>query len=243
MQTEAELEHAFSSALNCRIALCICGKEIEESALTDEEKNSFTAMKHERRRSSWLKGRAALKSISLRTGWQKMISGNPAPKPVLDHQVFSKEQLQSVDTAQIKMPHARVSLTHSDRIAIAALTLDSSRGIGVDLEGGRPVQLASARFFLSEDEQCWLNDLMVIHQPEALLRLWTVKEALFKADLNNEGKTLSQYVLVNPESENGMAMTAEWPEPRYFKYCSIKVDEYWLTVALPAEGASNVQQT
>jgi hypothetical protein len=199
-------------------------------------------LKHEHRRSSWLKGRAALKALSLRTARQKLARGAVAAKANPDSQndlQYSKEQLQSVDTAAIRMPNEKLSLTHSDRMAVAAQTLDSSLGIGVDLEGGRAMQLGSSKFFLSEDEQAWINDLMCIHQPDALLRLWTVKEALFKADLRNEGKTLSQYHLVDPEKEIGLAITSEWMEPLYFKYCSIKVDDCWLTIALPLEQAKN----
>ena len=38
-----------------------------------------------------------------------------------------------------------------------------------------------------------------------MLRLWTVKEALFKSDPNNDGNVLKNYIVENPKNLSGKA--------------------------------------
>jgi hypothetical protein len=48
-------------------------------------------------------------------------------------------------------------------------------------------------------------DLPASEQANALRRLWTVKEALFKADLGNAGRILADYALADPSAPSGVA--------------------------------------
>jgi hypothetical protein len=105
-------------------------------------------------------------------------------------------------------------------------------GIGLDIETIRPVSLETARFFLSEQEQAGLED------PKTLLRLWTVKEAIFKADPENDEKILGDYVLENPSEWSGTAYMRGRKGLR-FHYSSIEVRGGFLSIAVSAKGDGN----
>jgi acyl carrier protein len=98
------------------------------------------------------------------------------------------------DTAAYRFPHTRLSLTHAGRGAIAAGSVGArSAGLGVDLETDRPVDPRTTRFFLDDAEQTWLARIPRADRAAEQLRLWTVKEAVFKADLTNQDATLRDY--------------------------------------------------
>ena len=111
-------------------------------------------------------------------------------------------------------------------------------GVGLDIETNRVVQPAAARFFLTDGEQEWLKELGGHGSSQHLLRLWTVKEAIFKADPENGQKILGDYVLENPSQWDGNA----YPKDRMFlrfHYSSIQLDEGFLSIALLAKGERN----
>jgi phosphopantetheinyl transferase len=88
------------------------------------------------------------------------------------------------------MPHPRLSLSHSGDLAVAVGLREAyAAGVGVDLERDRDVPPRAARFFLSESEDRPADQRL-------LLELWTVKEAVFKADLDNAGRLLRDYRVV-----------------------------------------------
>jgi acyl carrier protein len=92
------------------------------------------------------------------------------------------------DPAGYRFPHPRASVTHTDRAGAAAVLLGGpAAGVGVDLEHDQPVSLAAARFYLRDDEP-----------HDDLLRLWTVKEAMFKADPANATRLLRDYRADDP---------------------------------------------
>ncbi|MEW1862311.1 phosphopantetheine-binding protein [Streptomyces sp. NBC_00669] len=92
------------------------------------------------------------------------------------------------DPAGYRFPHPRASVTHTDRAGVAAVLVGgSAAGVGVDLEHDQPVRPATARFYLRDDEP-----------HDDLLRLWTVKEAMFKADPANATRMLRDYRADDP---------------------------------------------
>ncbi|MFJ9632495.1 phosphopantetheine-binding protein [Streptomyces sp. NPDC101175] len=92
------------------------------------------------------------------------------------------------DPADYRFPHPRASLTHTEHAGVAAVLVGGAAdGLGVDLEHDRPVRPATARFYLRDDEP-----------RDELLRLWTVKEAMFKADLANATRVLRDYRANDP---------------------------------------------
>jgi len=89
-------------------------------------------------------------------------------------------------------------------------------GIGIDLEGRRQIRKEAARFFLSEKELEWLRRQ---NEPSHLLRLWTVKEALYKANPKNEDTGLADYVLEHPGWSSGKAYLLRMPALEFHYNC------------------------
>jgi acyl carrier protein len=109
------------------------------------------------------------------------------------------------DPARFLFPHPRASVTHTERAGAAAVLLAGpGAGVGVDLEHDRTVQPRMARFYLRDAEV-----------GADLLRLWTVKEAMFKADPDNATRLLRDYRTTDPA----------------YPYMSVRHLGGWLTVA------------
>ncbi len=105
------------------------------------------------------------------------------------------------DTGALAFPHPRCSVAHSGGMAVAAGTVAADAlGLGIDLELRRILPAAAARLFLSPGESRGADE-------PALLRLWTVKEACFKADPGNASARFADYVLDDPRAPGGRART------------------------------------
>lgn len=98
-------------------------------------------------------------------------------------------------------PCSFASLTHSGDIAIAVALPPHvhAAGIGVDVELDRPVKSGMARLICAAGERAWLESLPAERQPAELLRLWTAKEALYKADPAQGDAIVAEYTLAHPE--------------------------------------------
>ena len=146
----------------------------------------------------------------------------------------------------VSMPHPRLSLTHTGDLAIAVGACCAQQaGIGVDIEYLRPIDIRSARFFLDDDELARWPGWAVQQgagpavQQVTLQRLWTVKEAVFKAHLANAGRQLRDYRIssLHPEARAGVLPGDPWIGrarcgPDTFGVRSLVVDDLILTVAL-----------
>jgi 4'-phosphopantetheinyl transferase EntD len=174
---ETRIEDALASALGVPISAAVAAAPIEEDLLTEDERRRYAEVGDTSRCDSWLRGRAALKHLLARIG-------------------------ESPDTARLEFPHPRLSLSHCGRYAVAiASPAAATSGMGVDLELRREVPADAARFFLSVDERRQLP----LAPGRELLRLWTVKEAVFKADLGNAGRGLLDYHLADTAARQGLA--------------------------------------
>ena len=78
--------------------------------------------------------------------------------------------------------------THGERISIAA-GISPAQGIGIDFESWRQIEAGLLRCFLTEAEQKQLT----VQSNFTRLRLWTVKQALFKASAVNRGLRLTDF--------------------------------------------------
>lgn len=124
---------------------------------------------------------------------------------------------------RIVFPQQDLSLTHSGEVAIAAAArLHATTGLelvgtGIDFEQPRAVNPRTARFFLQPSEIAWLSQLRKQDRNHHLLRLWTVKEALFKSDITNrtESRFPGQYLLHNPSEFAGFAQHPSQPDVIY----------------------------
>src|SRR5262249_50647506 len=156
------------------IVACFETQPLAEERLTPGEREQLARLTAPSRRDSWLRGRAALKRLQASLG-------------------------AADDTSALAFPHPRLSLSHSESWAVAVgSTSPKLLGLGVDLEvkaGPRP---ETATRFLNPAEAVWLRRMDEGERPKMLHRLWTAKEAIFKADPENKGKTLKHYGLADP---------------------------------------------
>lgn len=162
---------------------------------------------HPERVASWRNGRALLQRLLLRLG-------------------------RSQDTTRLCFPHPMLSLSHSGDWTVA-VGADALTGLGVDLEIHRQGNPAVARLFLTEREQGWWADLADAdaNANTELLRLWTVKEAVFKACVPNARVVLADIALAEPAARTGQASLIG-AVTRHFHYCSLQVAEGWISVAV-----------
>ena len=130
-----------------------------------------------------------------------------------------KHLLDGGDTSGVRFPDRCLSLTHAAGRAVATSCRGDQVGLGVDYEGPRPVDHRVARFFLQDHERDGAD----------LLRLWTVKEALYKATPDNDQVAFVDYAVVDPEA---LAGAAHDRSGRAFRYASAHVGSGWVTVAV-----------
>jgi phosphopantetheinyl transferase len=135
------------------------------------------------------------------------------------------------ETSGIRMPNARISLSHAGDTAVAVATRrPRSGGVGVDIEALRPIPPDAARFFLRSTEHALLDKMDARTRAVDTLRLWTVKEAVFKADLGNAGAQLADYALDHTDKWAGSARRADRPGVE-IDYCSVRIPAHIVTVA------------
>jgi len=201
---EASFASALLETFSLPIQACFERDPVAEDRLTAGERTVYETLAAPGRRASWLRGRAALKRL------QSALGG-------------------SEDTSTLKFPHPKLSLTHSESWAIAVGSSSPKLlGIGVDLEVKGVPRPETARRFLNPAELVWLRRMDEGDRPKMLHRLWTVKEATFKADPENPGKTLRDYGLADPGFIAGKARRGE----RVFYYASFEVPDGFLSVAV-----------
>lgn len=204
---EASFINALLETFSLPILACIEGTPLAEDRLSAGEREELSRLTAPVRRESWLRGRAALKRL--------------APSLGVDP-----------DTSSLRFPHRRISLTHSEGWAVAiGLASDRTDGLGVDLELKSEPKPETARRFLNPSELVWLRRMDERDHTRLLHRLWTVKEALFKADPENAKNTLRDYALADPGFVAGRARRGA----RFFNYASFEVPDGFLSVAVLPE--------
>jgi 4'-phosphopantetheinyl transferase EntD len=204
LSPEDLLENELGNALAVAMKVSIAYAPVDPSSLSAGEQARRKALEGSPKLGAWMRGRRALKRLLGRLG-------------------------EPDDTASIAFPNRRFSLTHSGDAAVAVgAALPSLRGIGVDLELGRGPGEASERLFLSESERRAVADL----GPKARLRLWTVKEALYKANLGNSETWFTHYVVDDPRGDRGAAFVGREGGRLEMRYASFELAGGYLTVAI-----------
>jgi hypothetical protein len=137
----------------------------------------------------------------------------------------------------LRFPHPELSLSHSGDWAIAAGCEAGGAGIGIDLEFSRPMDVRAARFYLLPHEIAHVQALPSRRRNDERLRLWTIKEAVFKACAGNAGRLLLDFGLDVPAA---LAGTARRVDGVAFsaRYGSIDIGDGWLAIALATTGAT-----
>lgn len=204
MMTTAE---SLQTEINTNLASTFCieiNKEpMQTETLTEGELANFTKWNHPKRQQHWLMGRGALKQVL-------------------------KKLDQNLDTSSLLFPNTHYSLTHSDTIAIAIGASPNSeiKGLGIDFEAHRLIKDRALKFYLSPEEQLLLSS---VDCNENRLRLWTVKEALFKANINNTDTLYLDYQIKDVASLIAEASCEKTQS--LFKYASIPFESGYITVA------------
>ena len=192
------LKSCLGDPLGIDLRLNIASGSAPARTLSASERRRYQSLESTVRARSWLLGRAALKSL------RAEVDGRG-------------------DIDDLEFPNARFSLTHSADVALAvADTSGGLEGIGVDLEVDTTIKPAAARFFLTEREQQWLDDQAPRHWPHLLLRLWCIKEAVFKVNPGNAGSTLGDHELSDPGSPNGDACACTGQVMQYASWCEAR---------------------
>ena len=132
----------------------------------------------------------------------------------------------SLDTSQLCWPHPFLSLSHSGKIAIAVASFEPSLGIGIDLECYRHIPKGALDYYLSAAEA-----QSVASNADAL-RLWTVKEAIFKADPNNEHTLLSSYEVADPRQASGESRSKCKNENAVWTYDSVCIGADFVSLSI-----------
>ena len=183
------------------------------SSLSSEERQRVESFGSPPRADSYRRGRCALRALLTRLG------ENPENS--------------------FAFPHPRFSITHSGAVAIAfGIGANQPRsGAGIDYEVSARVSGKAERFFLRSEERRWLRRVGSPAARKQRLRLWTVKEALFKADLENADTFLLDYATSDPSAASGWAeSSATRLGRRAWRYASLEIGEGVLTAGVRVEG-------
>ena len=202
---ESQLQRTFAISAIVGVSPSPAPGDLE---LTPQERLRYHKLMGTPRRASWLAGRAALKRVLASLG-------------------------ESTDTSELAFPHARLSLTHSGGHAVALGVPRHVRimGIGIDFEALKYLPPKGDRFFLTATECDWIGSATLACQARERLRLWTVKEALFKANPKNDGTLLMDYRLTIPSAHTGTGIV-ECNPAMLLSYSSLNCVEGILTVAV-----------
>ena len=166
------LELDLKRRLKRSVRLASARAPMAENLLDSTDHQRLASFSTIARKKQWLRGRNALSAVVA----------------ALD----IKPRLSELDP-----PCPGISLTHNGKISVAA-GIGTALGIGIDFESWRQIEPAMLRWFLTETEQ----QQLAVQSNFTRLRLWTVKEALFKASSENQGLLLTDF-----EVDQSMAMT------------------------------------
>ncbi len=130
----------------------------------------------------------------------------------------------------------RFNLTHTDDLALCAVTVGRPVGIDVEMHRDVPEAMSIARRFFTADEVDWLRDQPARERSEAFLTLWTRKEAYIKA--LGEGLSCPLNRIDVWESDEGSGLVrepeADGPPTRSWRFWDLSVgSEHLAALAVP----------
>jgi len=168
-----------------------------------------------------------------RDRWLMRRSNKQAGRTLLG-KLLRQSGMGSVFKAKLlSFPQTACSISHSRNTVVCALSAGKGlQGLGIDVELPRSVPIDAGRLYLSNREQRLLKNCSTYSSDE-LLRLWTVKEALFKADINNRKRGwLSHYECLNPHIWFGNARLRPSTTRQCFKYATVTFQSGYLSIAV-----------
>ena len=202
------LTNHFKVPNHCKLAVW----KIEESEEDLKEKLNLT-----------LKQRHALTERKTVNGRQ----GYLAVRSALVSLGISLKDLTSNEEGVPQLPEGFCSLSHSELYAAAVYAKEQ---VGIDIEAYRPKILRIAKKFTHKNELTFLNEL---EQMKALTRLWTAKEAIYKA-LKKAGLSFSEQIEVMPFDLNDPSGSAKVYLQEHLCFVQLQFstfDQHELTIA------------
>ena len=201
-QQEAWIGAEIKQTFAVPLSLRITDQACDLNDLTESERKQLAHISNGVRRQSWLKGRKALKLT----------------------------QREYLDTSLLKFPVPNFSLTHSGDYALA-IYLPNGRGIGLDFQIHKPIKAGIEKFFLTKNELSWLSKQPIINYQDHILRLWTLKEAVFKADLHQT--KLKDYQVLNLGKKSGFIEKISESKSFKFKQFCLAAGSLSCVLAIP----------
>ncbi len=124
-------------------------------------------------------------------------------------------------------PMRTLSLCHSDNKGFSAQAIDKKiKGIGIDFEPNHTLNPKHMALYTSKREQR-------LSKPSSATRLWTVKEAMHKANhQNHKIGWLSAYQLKTPNQWSGRAYLSKPGSHKQYRYSSLNTFGGVLTLAI-----------
>ena len=204
------LTHQYLQLNNCQLAIWEITESVEELqsalSLNASQETDFILRKTIAGKKGFLAVRNALNSLG-----QKI------------------EHLNIADDGAPELPQGYCSLSHSNQYAIATF---AAKPLGVDIENYRPKIQRIAKKFVNPEEAIYLPEN---NQTPWLTRLWTAKEAIYKA-MREPGLSLAQQINIAPFSmkdKQGKAEVISKGETIYFQLQFSTFNEHELTLAQP----------
>ena len=202
------LQHRVADSLGIPAQIAVCNSDLGAETLSAAEEDQLCRFETPGRRRDWRRGRLALKSVLRALG-------------------------RSDDTSDIRLPAPQLSLSHADGLAIAIGTPVPDARIGIDIEELRPVNQRMARWFLNDPELDWLAQQDRVDRNAALIRLWTVKEAVFKCHPSNAGLVMTDFAIDDLSSAVSDVHAADG---QAFRCASFSADAGIISIAIQGVG-------
>lgn len=122
-----------------------------------------------------------------------------------------------------------ISKSHTDNIELYIYVIDNSSqqitNIGIDIENiNRNISNKLYKRITTKQER-------ELYTEQDILKLWTAKEALFKANSQNNNTVISQYELINEQEAKLLGQQVN--QAKYY-YTHIYIEEYIISVAVEA---------
>ncbi|ART78731.1 4'-phosphopantetheinyl transferase family protein [Oceanisphaera avium] len=202
-----------------------------DQVLSQAERTRLANITQPKQANTFLVGRYLLRQLLARqlhiAPAELTIAINPKGKP----------QLQLSDARSLVQWH--FNLSHSQ--SLLALALSNQAPLGLDIESrqlnAKQILRLAKRYF-NEWEQSWLASNP---QPENFLRLWTIKEAVLKADGAGIANNLAA-VMWQPEHNEARFGHCRYQLNHYLVHGASKTLPSRLTLAIQSEHAPPWQQ-
>jgi malonyl CoA-acyl carrier protein transacylase/phosphopantetheinyl transferase (holo-ACP synthase) len=176
--------------------------------------------KTKKRRVDWLLGRIAAKE-AVRKLIQKACGRALGPHDV---EIVNQEGgAPLVRIADAKLPEVLISISHTDKVAVALAVLAGASKPGIDAEVVREHEPSFASTFLKPHELSYLANCPKESINNELTKFWSVKEALYKA--SGGAFEMSSFALATERpGSDVMEMTGGQPARQTKAYVSTRSD-------------------